>query len=191
VASHNGEQIKRLLDSGADGIIVPMVSTASQVRQIVDWCKYTPVGKRSYGVARAHGYGFDFARYTTEWNASSTIVIQIESVEGVSAIDELLGHEAIDGVMIGPYDLSGSLGIPGQLFHPRVTEACARVVEACKRHGKACGTQIVDASADALSAAFSAGYTFAVLSSDVFLLWKWSERVKDMLTNLRREIPSS
>jgi 2-dehydro-3-deoxyglucarate aldolase len=159
VASHNGEQIKRLLDSGADGIIVPMVSTVSQVRQIVDWCKYTPVGKRSYGVARAQGYGFDFARYTS--------------------------HEAIDGVMIGPYDLSGSLGIPGQLFHPRVTEACRSVVEACERHGKACGTQIVEASPEALSAAFAAGYTFVVLSSDVFLLWKWSERVKDMLASLR------
>ena len=86
VASHNGEQIRRLLDSGADGIIVPMVSTTAQVQQIIDWCKYPPVGKRSYGVARAQGYGFDFDQYTKEWNGRSTIVIQIESVEAVEAI---------------------------------------------------------------------------------------------------------
>src|SRR5205823_2090686 len=114
VASHNGEQIKRLVDSGADGIIVPMVSTAEEVQAIVDWSKYFPTGKRSYGVARAQGYGFDFEKYTAEWNSRSVILIQIESIRGVENVSELLGHDAIDGVMIGPYDLSGSLGIPGQ-----------------------------------------------------------------------------
>ena len=57
VSSHNPEQIRRLLDSGADGVIVPMVSTADQARRIVEWCKYPPMGKRSFGVARAQGYG--------------------------------------------------------------------------------------------------------------------------------------
>jgi 2-dehydro-3-deoxyglucarate aldolase len=178
VASHNGEHVKRLLDSGADGIIFPMVSTEAQVQQIVEWCKYPPAGKRSYGVARAQGYGADFDRYVKDWNESSTIVIQIESIEGVQAIDQLLQHPAVDGVMIGPYDLSGSLGIPGQITHSRVTEACSEVVSACKRQDKACGTQIVDVTREAVDAAFAAGFTFAVLSSDVFLLWKWSEHIR-------------
>ena len=88
--------------------------------------------------------------------------------------------------MIGPYDLSGSLGIPGQLSHPRVTEACSRVVEACQRHSKACGTQIVELTPDCASQVFSAGYTFAVLASDVFVLWKWSERAKELLDGFRK-----
>jgi 2-keto-3-deoxy-L-rhamnonate aldolase RhmA len=180
VSSHNGEQIKRLLDSGADGIIIPMVCTAAEVKQLVDWCKYPPVGKRSYGVAKAQNYGFDFGQYTAGWNARSTIVIQIESIAAVNCIDELLSHDAVDGVMIGPYDMSGSLGIPGQISDPQVTQACDRVVEACRRHGKACGTQVVDVTEETVARAFEAGFTFVVLSSDVFILWKWAERVRSI-----------
>ncbi len=186
VASHNGEQIKRLLDSGADGVIVPMVSTRAQADQIVAWTKYPPLGVRSYGIARAQGYGCDFERYTDEWNSRSTIIIQIESIEGVEAVDDLLSVEAIDGVMIGPYDLSGSLGIPGQLSHPKVTEACARVIEAARCHGKACGTQVIEPTRENVSSAFESGYTFAVLASDVFVLWKWSERMRTLVETLRK-----
>jgi 2-dehydro-3-deoxyglucarate aldolase len=185
VSSHNGEQIKRLLDSGADGVIVPMVSTLHEVERIVKWCKYPPLGKRSYGVARAQGYGFNFEEYTSTWNERSLIIIQIESKEGIEAADDLLSHNCIDGAMIGPYDLSGSLGIPGQLSDSRVTEACARVVEICRRRGKACGTQIIDPTEENVGAAFGAGYTFVVLASDVFVLWKWSEHMRNLVQGMR------
>ncbi len=187
ISSHNGEQVKRLLDSGADGVIVPMVSSPSEVERIVEWVKYPPVGKRSYGVARAHGYGSDFDRYTGEWNRRSVIVIQIESLAGVEAIDKLLSYDEIDGAMIGPYDLSGSLGIAGQLQHPRVTGACERIIEACRRHGKACGTQLIDPTREGVKAAFDSGYTFVVLASDVFILWKWSERMRVLVQATNRE----
>jgi 2-dehydro-3-deoxyglucarate aldolase len=185
VASHNGEQIKRLLDSGADGVIVPMVSTQAEVDRIIEWCKYPPLGERSYGIARAQGYGFDFERYTATWNANSIIIIQIESVKGVDAAEDLLAHQAIDGAMVGPYDLSGSLGIPGQLSDRRVTESCARVIEACRRHGKACGTHLVEPTEAQVLAAFDEGYTFVVLGSDVFVLWKWSERMRALVSTHR------
>ena len=185
VSSHNKEQIARLLDSGADGVIVPNVSTPAQVAQIISWCKYPPVGARSFGVARAQGYGFAFDEYVAGWNARSTVVIQIESIQAVDAIDELLKFDAIDGVMIGPYDMSGSLGIPGQLDDPRVTRACARVVGACQRQQKACGTQIIDPTEARVRVALDAGYTFVVLASDVFLLWKWSERMRAVMGAVR------
>lgn len=184
VSSHNGEQIKRVLDSGADGIIVPMVETPEQVERLVQWSKYSPVGRRSFGVARAQGYGFDFDGYVKTWNRRSVLIIQIESIQGVEAIDELLGCPEVDGVMTGPYDMSGSLGIPGQLDHPRVTAACARVIEACRRHGKACGTQIVDPSPKNVRQAFAKGFTFTVLASDVFLLWTWSERMNKLIAGM-------
>ena len=185
LASHNGEQIKRLLDSGADGVIVPMVSTRTEVERIVEWCKYPPLGKRSYGIARAQGYGFNFEEYTAAWNSSSIIIIQIESIQGVEAADDLLANEAVNGAMVGPYDLSGSLGIPGQLSDSRVTEACTRVIEACRLQGKACGTHLVDPTEAQVLAAFDAGYTFVVLGSDVFVLWKWSERMRALVNTHR------
>ncbi len=185
VASHNGEQIKRLLDSGADGVIVPNVSTVAEVERIVGWCKYPPLGKRSYGVARAQGYGFDFDEYVSSWNERSSIIIQIESIEGVKAVDSLLSNKSIDGAMIGPYDLSGSLGIPGALSDPQVADACRRVVESCKRLGRACGTQVVEPSEQTVREALESGYTFVVLASDVFLLWKWSERIRNVLSAVR------
>jgi 2-dehydro-3-deoxyglucarate aldolase len=185
IASHNGEHMKRLCDAGADGLIVPMVSTPAEVQHIVNWSKYPPLGKRSYGVASAQGYGFEFERYAKTWNDVSTLVIQIESIAGVEAVDELIAHPAVDAAMIGPYDLSGSLGIPGQLDDPRVTEACARVVDACRKQGRACGTHLVDPTEDQVAAAFAAGYTFVVLASDVFILWKWGERARRLVA-LRR-----
>ncbi|MBI3616089.1 MAG: 4-hydroxy-2-oxovalerate aldolase [Candidatus Omnitrophica bacterium] len=185
VSSHNGEQIRRLLDSGADGIIVPNVSSAKEAIPLIEWCKYPPVGKRSYGIARAQGYGFQFEEYTRTWNERSVLLLQIESEQGAGRINELLQFDAVDGVMIGPYDMSGSLGIPGQLDHPLILEACRGVIDAARRHRKACGTQVVDPTEENVAAAFEAGYTFVVLASDIFILWKWSQRMRTLTENLK------
>ncbi len=181
IASHNMEMIKRLLDSGADGIIAPMVSTAEEVERLISWCKYPPLGKRSFGIARGQGYGFDFHQYTESWNQSSSLIIQIESIQGVENIQKLMSYEDVDGAMIGPYDLSGSIGIPGQLDHPLVVEACKEVIAATAKSGKACGTQIIEPNVKNVGEAFGAGYTFVVLASDIFILWKWAERIKDLI----------
>lgn len=186
VASHNMEMIKRLLDSGADGIIVPMVDTPEEIEQIISWCKYPPLGKRSFGVARAQGYGLDYDKYTANWNASSSLIVQIESIKGVENIDKILSFEEIDCAMIGPYDLSGSLGIPGQLDHPEVVDAGKKVIAACAKYGKACGTQIVEPDVKSVKNAFISGYTFVVLASDVFILWKWSEKMEKLVYEQKR-----
>lgn len=185
VSSHNGEQIRRLLDSGADGVIVPMVSSVSELDQIVNWFKYPPIGKRSYGVARAHKYGGDFEGYVAEWNERSILIIQIESVEAVENIDSLVSHDAVDGVMIGPYDLSGSLGIPGQIQSDSVREACGKVIKSCKSHGKGCGTQIVTPNFDLVHEELERGYSFVVLASDVFVLRQWTADTLSMITKLQ------
>ena len=184
VASHNMEMIKRLLDSGADGLIVPMVSTPEEVEQLISWCKYPPLGKRGFGIARGQGYGFDFDEYIKNWNESSSLIVQIESMQGVENIEKILSYEEIDGAMIGPYDLSGSLGIPGQLDDPLVIKAAKKVIEACSTAGKACGTQIVEPDRENIEKAFSDGYTFVVLASDIFLLWKWAEQTMALINQL-------
>jgi len=181
VATHNQEAIKRVLDSGADGVIVPTVETPEQVEKLIEWVKYPPLGKRGYGIARAQGYGHDFDEYTTQWNDSSSLIIQIESISAAENIEQLLQFDEVDGAMVGPYDISGSLGIPGQIDHEKVLNAGQRVVEACKKYGKACGTQDIDPTPESVQVAMDAGYTFVVLASDVFILWKWGERMQELI----------
>jgi 2-dehydro-3-deoxyglucarate aldolase len=185
VPSHEAITIRRLLDAGADGIMVPMVTSRDEVENIVKTFKYPPFGKRSFGVSRAQGYGGGYDEYTRTWNDKSILMIQIESIEGVEAADEILSCEHIDGVLIGPYDISGSLGVPGKLDDLKVLKACDRVIEACARHKKSCGTQIVTPDHKNVKAAFDSGYTFTVLSSDLFLIWKWSEQMKSLISDFR------
>lgn len=181
VATHNPEAIKRLLDSGADGVIVPTVETVQQVEKLIEWVKYPPIGKRGYGIARAQGYGHDFDEYTTQWNDSSSLIIQIESISAVENIEELLQFDEVDGAMVGPYDISGSLGIPGQINHEKVHQAGQYIVDACKKYGKACGTQDIDPTSESVKIAMNSGYTFVVLASDVFILWKWGEQMQQLI----------
>jgi 2-keto-3-deoxy-L-rhamnonate aldolase RhmA len=182
VASHDPESIRRLLDSGADGILVPTVETPAEVDKLIEVMKYPPSGKRGYGVARAQGYGNEFKAYTSNWNQESILILQIESVRAVKNIEALLGFEEVDGVMIGPYDLSGSLGIPGQIDSELVEKESQKVVESCKRHHKACGIHIVDPSNESIRSAIDNGYTFLALSSDVFMLQKWGQETKRLLS---------
>ncbi len=184
IASHNMEMIKRLLDSGADGLIIPTVSTPQQVEKLISWSKYPPLGSRGYGIARGQGYGFDFDEYVTSWNEVSSLIIQIETIAAVENIDKILKYKEIDGVMVGPYDIAGSLGIPGQLEHPQVVEAGKRVIDACSQYGKSCGTQLSDPNMENVEEQFARGYTFVVLASDIFLLWKWSERMKGIISDM-------
>lgn len=185
IASHNAEMTRRLLDSGADGIIVPMVSTVEEIQKIVSWCKYPPLGSRGFGVARAQGYGLEFQEYIKEWNDFSSIIIQIESIQAVNQIDKLLAVKEIDGVMVGPYDISGSLGIPGQIDHPDVIKAGRKIIEACRKFKKSCGTQVVEPDENTIKNAFQSGYNLVILASDIFLLWKWAERMRGHIKSFR------
>ncbi|MCP4652317.1 MAG: 4-hydroxy-2-oxovalerate aldolase [Candidatus Omnitrophica bacterium] len=182
VATHNMEMIKRLLDSGADGLIVPMVETASQAREIASWMQYPPQGIRGFGISRAQGYGFDFDQYINDWNESGFLIVQIESITAVDNIDKILSVDAIDGVMIGPYDISGSLGIPGQIEHAKVKKAAGRVIDACKKFGKGCGTQDITPCKKSVCEKFDQGYTFVVLASDIFILLEWGKKMQGIVS---------
>lgn len=185
--SHSNDIVKPLLEAGADGMIIQMVETAEEVRRLIDITKFPPVGRRSYGVNRAHGYGFDFDNYITDWNESSTLILQIESITAVENIDALLAFDEVDGVMVGPYDISGSLGVPGQVNHPLVREAARKVVEACARHNKSCCTQVAHVTPEAVEDVFAQGYTYVILGSDLFVLWKWADQTRGVIDQFRGE----
>ncbi len=184
--SHSNDWIKPLLESGADGMVIQMVNNKAELQDLIQHMYYPPIGNRSYGVNRAHDYGFSLHKYFDGWNKSASFIIQVESIESVNNIDDLLSFDEVDGVMIGPMDLSGSLGIPGQTNHPDVIEASKKVIRACEKYGKSCGTQVSDTTESAITDLFDLGYTFAILGSDLFVLWRWAENMKVIMEKLKQ-----
>jgi 2-keto-3-deoxy-L-rhamnonate aldolase RhmA len=158
--------IKRYLETGCDAIILPAVSTIEDVQAIARAALYPPRGQRSVGIARAQGYGATFQEYLTSKNYS--IVAQIETVAGVHNAAVIVEHDAIDAVIIGPYDLSGSFGIPGQVEAPEVVAAIAEVRELCKRAGKPCG--IFAATAEKAREYAAQGFELIAVSIDSSIL---------------------
>lgn len=183
--SHSNDWIKPLLDSGADGFFAPLVSDLAASQSLIDLLKFPPVGKRSFGVNRAHGYGSKFASYVSEWNENSIYIAQIETKEAVNNIDEILSSPSLDGVMVGPYDMSGSLGVPGEIRHQLVQEAEKIVIAASKKAGKSCGTQIADFSHENIARAIEKGYTFIIASSDLFVLNAWAENAETLVEKFK------
>ena len=112
-------------------------------------------------------------------------MLQVESIKGVENIDSLLAFDEVDGVMVGPLDIAGSLGVPGQTTHPLVIEASRKVIQACERHGKSCGTQVADANSATVKFVFDLGYNYAILGSDLFVLWNWAAQMQDMMKTMR------
>ena len=182
--SHNNDYIKPLLEAGADGLFIQMVNTKQDVQDLISLLKFPPIGNRSYGVNRAHGYGMDFDEYIKSWNETSSFIIQVESITAVQNIEELISFEEVDAVMIGPYDISGSLGVPGQLDHDLVKSACRKVIEDCLKKGKSCCTQISDVSEVSVKKAFEDGFTFVILASDLFVLTNWSSDTAKLIKTL-------
>lgn len=124
-------RIKQVLDLGAEGVLVPMVSTPDEARAAVAACKYPPQGIRGFGPRRASDYYRDVSSYIAGANDGVIVAIQIERQEAVEILDSILSVPEIDLVCLGPMDLSGSLGVLGQFDHPDVAAAIDRVIKAC------------------------------------------------------------
>ena len=133
-------EIQRYLDLGSPGILCPFIEDAEGARQLVAACRYPPDGVRGYGPRRAGGYGFDADSYFRDANQSMLCIPIIESLSGVDNIDDILAVDGIDGVVIGPADLSIDLGVSLQYESDRYLETVDRVRQACLRQGKAMGT---------------------------------------------------
>ena len=185
--SHSNDHFKPLLDSGADGLIVQMVESVDEVGMISNYLKYPPLGRRTFGINRAQDFGLNFDNYVSSWNDESILIIQIESKKGLENIDQITKHKSIDGIMIGPYDLSGSLGLPGEINHPTVENACLKIIEACKENNVSCGTQISIPTKENINDAINKGYSFIILGSDLFVLSEWSRTMSKTIRILKNE----
>jgi len=160
--------IKKALDIGAAGIIVPQVNSADHARRIVQAAKYAPVGQRGLGIARAHRYGLKVREYMQTANDDTAVIVQAEHRDAVANIDAIVRVEGVDGVLIGPYDLSASLGLPGAVDHPDVRAAIDRVKTACRAAGLPIG--IFGLTADAVRPYMADGFTMIVAGVDTVLL---------------------
>jgi 2-keto-3-deoxy-L-rhamnonate aldolase RhmA len=168
---------KKALDIGCDGIVVPQVRSAAEAKNAIEWCLYSPAGGRSVGITRAHNYGMSFQEYVRAVNDELTIVLQVEHVDGVRNIESIVGVPGIDAILIGPFDLSGSLNLLGQITHPQVQEAIEEIRRHCERAGVPVGIFAVDAEA-ALDA-IEQGFTLIALGLDSMYLWKSAKAALD------------
>jgi 2-keto-3-deoxy-L-rhamnonate aldolase RhmA len=176
------DHIARACDMGAEGIMLPMVASAEEARAIVDSMKYTPVGHRGVALQIAHD------RYApggvldklAAANERTTLFAQIETREGVDAAPAIAAVDGVDCLWVGHFDLSCSLGVPGQFTHKSFTEAIAAVTKAARRHGKALGRLVP--TADDGVALHAAGFDFICYSGDV---WTLHGAVKEALDDIR------
>jgi 2-dehydro-3-deoxyglucarate aldolase len=174
--------IKRVMDAGADGVIVPMINSKADALQAVHYVKYPPKGKRGVGLARAQQYGIGFEAYKQWLNEFSIVIAQIEHIDAVNNIEEILKVDGIDGIIIGPYDLSGSMGYPGEYHREDVRAAIRRVEEACIAAGKPLGFHVIHPEHRLILEKIQNGYTFLAFSLDFFFL---GEKLRSEMQQLK------
>ncbi len=143
VGANDPYYIKRALDAGAAGIIVPMTMDADDAKRAVDAMYYPPKGSRGVGLFRGQGYGFGFDEYQKKVDGGLIFIPQIEHHRAVSDLENILAVDGVDGFIVGPYDLSGSLGLPGQFSHPDVIAQMDRLESMMRDHPKPGGFHIV------------------------------------------------
>jgi 2-dehydro-3-deoxyglucarate aldolase len=176
--------VKKALDTGAAGIIVPHVDNAEEAGLAVRWAKYPPRGGRSVGFSRANRYGTRFQENIEAANAETVVVAQVEHIDGVRRIDAILAVPDLDAVFIGPYDLSASLGKPGQIQDPEVREAIRAVATACA--GRKIPVGIFAAALPAAHQAVADRYTLICAGIDIGL---YARSAAELAGGLKRSNP--
>lgn len=174
-------EILHPLDKGAAGLLVPMVNTPEMAEEVVRYAKYAPQGERGIDIyARSAKYStIPKSRYFEQANSSTVIAVQIEGSEGLANVAEIAAVEAIDVVYVGPYDLSQSLGIPGQIDDPRVAERIEKIAADVKACGKGAGIYVDDVPT-ALKY-FDLGIQFITLSVDATIFLRACETLRKEL----------
>ena len=170
LTSNHPDQVKRVMDAGATGVMVPMIKTAADAEAAVRAVYYPPRGQRGVGLARAQGYGAGFQQYRNWLEDNAVVVAMIEHIEAVDAIDSILSVPGIDAYIIGPYDLSGSIGCPGEMNNAEVLAAIDRVKESGRRLGKPGGIHVVEPDLDQLRRNIQAGFNFLGYGLDIRIL---------------------
>jgi len=183
VGENNSRIIKRILDAGADGIIVPSVSTRDEAIKAVQSAMYPPFGKRGVGLSRAQSYGFSFESYKDEKAKEIKLIVQIEHIDAVRNLESIIEVDGVDGTFIGPYDLSGSMGKPGRYDDDDVKEALLRYETVAKKYNKLIGFHVIQPNYELVVEKMNKGYNFIAFSLDTIFL---GTIIRDQLDNLKK-----
>lgn len=173
--------IKRVMDAGAHGVIVPMVNSREEAESAVRSVKYPPYGFRGVGLARAQGYGDSFESYKEWVEKESVVIVQIEHIDAVNNLHDILSVSGVDAFIIGPYDLSGSLGVPGEFDHPKSVAALNRVKKVSEEMDAVSGFHVIPPELDALKEKIQEGYNFLAFSLDILFLGNGCRQVKKLV----------
>lgn len=161
---------KRVMDLGAAGIIVPSVNSAEEAARAVAMALFPPEGSRGASLCRATGYGRRFDEYYREHNDGVAVVVMLEHRDAVRAADAILATPGITAALVGPYDLSASMGLAGRLEHPDVIAAQRSVLEACRRQGVPAGIHLVSGDPAEIRQRTEEGYRFIACGIDTLFL---------------------
>jgi len=191
--SHAGDWISRALDGGAQGLIVPDVDDAAQARAVVDHARFAPLGRRSVmGPTPALGYrALPPEKINQALNAETLIVVMLESPQGIANAHAIAAVPGVDVVLIGSNDLCNRLGIPGELRHPKLREACESAAQACRAHGKTLGIGGIRGDLELQRDLVQLGARFIIAGSDTGYLADAARRDADALRRLDGTKPAS
>lgn len=175
--------IKTALEAGALGLIYPMIESRRQLDEAIDlstypgqdfWRKKGEYAReyRGVGFCRANAFGKDFQAYREKSAPDIFIVAQIENIRAVENLGEILACPRLDAIMVGPYDLSGSMGLTGQFDNPRFREVMERIKRECSAHGSRMGLHIVEPDPDKLRSEIAGGARFIAYGIDTVFLWR-------------------
>ncbi len=169
--------IRQALDLGADGVIVPLVNNKTDAQLAVASAKYPPDGIRGFAFTRANRHGRGFDDYVKRANDEVAVIAMIETKQAVENLPDILSVNGIDGILIGPYDLSGSYGVSGDLDNPLLIDAENEILQTCLKAGKSAGIHLVQPTDESIHRAISNGFTFIALGMDTVFLREASDRV--------------
>ena len=170
VGSNDSSIIKKVLDSGADGIIIPQINTVDEAKRAINNVRYSPIGARGLGLARAQGYGFGLENYLKGKSRNIVLIVQIEHYNGIKNLHKILSLDGLDGSFLGPYDLSASIHVPGQFDSKKFKDLVIEYNQITSKFPKKKGFHVVSKNIDDVILKKSEGYDFLAFNFDVFFM---------------------
>ncbi|MBU1145335.1 MAG: 2,4-dihydroxyhept-2-ene-1,7-dioic acid aldolase [Firmicutes bacterium] len=183
---NNYEVTKKYLDLGAMGVIAPLINNAEQAEYLVDSVKYPPLGTRGVGFGRSHGYGFSFDKYMKNANEETFVCVQIEHLDAIANLDDIFSVDGIDAMIIGPYDLSASMGMTGQFNNPEFIKVKNEILMKAKKHNLMPGIHVVQPEPENVINQIQAGFKFIAYSLDITVIGKFFREGVNQIKEMKK-----
>lgn len=169
ISEASSKDAKQALDAGAYGIILPMINNSKQLKEIIHNACWPPAGSRGVGFSRANMFGSEFDNYI-KFAQNPLIIAQVEHIDAVDNLEEIVQIDGLDGIIIGPYDLSASMGLTGNFHSSDFISIIEKIISICNKYNIPCGDHIVDPNPELLNERINQGFRLLAYSTDgVFL----------------------